>query len=99
MWRGKQYWSFDVDTLGIYLLLSMSKSEVFEGAPSADVSLKVDLAASPDEKGLLRDHFTFKGWGWGNFFEKPWAEAVGEGSPHFPNGKLTVKVKVKRATK
>ena len=39
------------------------------------------------------------GRGWGNVFHKPWAEVVREGSPHFPDGKLEIKLTVKRALK
>jgi hypothetical protein len=34
-------------------------------------------------------------WGFWNFFGKPWGEVVREGSPYFPQGRLTVKVTVR----
>lgn len=34
-----------------------------------------------------------------NIFEKPWTEAVCEGSPLFPDGKLEVKATVKMGQK
>lgn len=72
----------------------------FQGAPTSGVSLKADVTASPDVTRPVKNYFTrTDGWGYENFFPKPWAEVVRKGSPHFPKSKLTIKAKVKRALK
>ena len=64
--------------------------------------LKFDVQLSPNVKKKFAP-FSFRnfghGYGYFDVFKKPWAEAVREGSPHFPNGKLDVKATVKLVTK
>lgn len=75
--------------------------------PAAGMSLKWNITVSPDlEIGWQTDFFHYgkegdsgTTWGWGDVVEKDWAEAVREGSPHFPGGRLEVKANVKQATK
>jgi hypothetical protein len=90
----------DEDTLGVFLHICIPKPEnALEAAPAVGVGIKWDVALSPDVvKPQLSHYFTKSyGWGYGNFFDKPWAESVCEGSPHFPGGKLEVKATVKLA--
>ena len=89
------------ETLGVFLHFYMSEYEsLAQGVPRGGVLLKVNWLLPPNcdwnfnmfvRTGISR--------GWRNVFFKPWAEAVREGSPHFPNGKLEVKLTVKLAVK
>lgn len=36
------------------------------------------------------------GWGWADFYDKPWEEVVCANSPHFPSGKCEVTVTMTR---
>ena len=91
------------DTLGVFLRIDMRRSPThLQGALSAGVALKVDWTLTLNVKRSHSRYFsvaTFPAWGYPNFFEKPWAESVREGSPHFPNGKLEVKATFKLAVK
>jgi hypothetical protein len=91
----------DKDTLGAFLRINVPKPEnALEGGPAAGVRLKFELALSPDVKHESSAYFTGLGFGFPDFFDKPWAESVREGSPHFPGGKLEFKVNnVKLAVK
>jgi hypothetical protein len=94
-----QRWK-DGDTLGAFLRISIPTPEnALEGAPAAGVGLKFELTLSPDVKREFSHYFTGLGFGYRDFFDKPWAESVREGSPHFPGGKLEVKASVQLAVK
>lgn len=89
------------ETLGIYLHLRMPEHEnaPIDG-PEAGVMLAYDMMLSPAvTKTLAAALFDTSGWSFLEVFGKPWAEAVREDSPHFPNGVLEVKATVKLAVK
>lgn len=88
------------DTLGAYLLIDMPKDKDAPiPGPKAGVMLKYNMTLTPNVKTSLSHHFAGQGWGWPNVLGKPWAEAVREGSPHFPNGKLEIKATMKMLVK
>ena len=59
------------------------------------IGLQVKLFA-PRPDSTIEHYFTGnQSWGWRDFFDKPWAEAVCEGSPHFPEGEMKVEVEVR----
>jgi hypothetical protein len=92
-------WDKDKDTLGAFLRVSMPAVDVVEGGPAAGVGLKFDLTLSPAVKKSQFTHFFTRteSCSYPNVFEKPWAEVVCEGSPHFPGGKLEIKATVQLA--
>jgi hypothetical protein len=82
------------DALGAYLRIHVPSDlesplavYTFSG-PTAGVGLQAEITLSPDVKREFSAYFTANGRGYHNIFGKPWAEAVCEGSPHFPGGKL-----------
>lgn len=90
----------DGDTLAAFLKIHLpAYSPLTEGSPSTGVALKMEMTLTPDVKKEQYRFFsdaTHVSWGWFNIFGKPWAEAVHEGSPHFPDGKLEVHATVKQ---
>lgn len=81
------------DTLGMFLLIHFSPPEKgVSDAPAAGVGLQTTWTFPTDIHNCLDHFFESDSWGWDNPFGKPWAEAVQEGSPHFPDGKMEVKV-------
>ena len=91
------------DTLGAHFGVHLPGAAVSDDTLEAGVGLDYNMTLSPGvEMGWTSDFFshgTFTAWGWNNAFRNPWAEAVREGSPHFPGGQLEVKATVKLAMK
>jgi hypothetical protein len=86
-------------TLGAHLVIRMPAVEAVEGGPAAGVGLKVEMLLPPDVKWGYSAFYTSQKscWGYDDVIGKPWAEAVREGSPHFPGGKLEIKATVQLA--
>lgn len=91
--RGKEK-----DTLAVFLQIPMlPEKSVLHAAPAAGVGLNTDWII-PRAIQLSYCHYFIKStrtWGWRDVFDKPWAQAVQEGSPHFPGGKLEIKATIK----
>ena len=91
------------ELLGVFLRIHMpSRSTNLKSAFPAGIGLEVGVTLTPNVKRSYSHYFskaTDLVWGYPDAFNKPWAEAVREGSPHFPNGKLEVKATVKLAVK
>ena len=95
------------DTLGVFLAIQFEDDGEGPGAglaggPSPGVGLQFTMTISPDISDVYGPYFCMKtlpACGSTDSLDKPWAEAVYEGSPHFPDGKLEVKVIVKLAPK
>ena len=89
--------------LGLYFNIDIAPTPTdLQGALSAGVALKVDWIFTPNIKTSFFNYFAdgvYRAWGFGDIFRKPWAEAVREGSQHFPNGTLEIKATVKLAVK
>ena len=93
-------WRDDGHTLGLYLEIYKPTCAVkLEGGLPAGVMLDWALMLSPNISEHAGIDYFSSAWGFGDIFDKPWAEAEREGSPHFPNGKLEVKATVKLAVK
>jgi hypothetical protein len=88
----------DAPSVFFELNLPGSVNGGLEGGPKGGVGVMVDCTLSSNVLRNLTNHFYAKYcWGKRNVFGKPWAEAVCEGSPHFPGGKLEVKGTVRLA--
>jgi len=88
------------DTLGVYLSIEClwKKEEALERGPALGVVLRYEFHVGRCAGIELKSFFTSRSYdGYSDVFKKPWAEVVREGSPHFPGGKLEVKVTVKLA--
>lgn len=87
-------------TLGIFLRVRIPKPEArLAGSAEEGVCLRTDWTLSPTINKSFSNLFKTQGRGWNDVFAKPWAEVVREGSPHFPGGKLEIKVSLKLALK
>lgn len=86
----------DGDTLGAFLCLSAPKCEL-DGAPAVGVGLRVDMMLPLDTFKSYKQFSNPKSsdWGYRDVFDKPWAEAVCEDNPYFPEDELEVQVTAK----
>ncbi len=88
------------DTLGVFLRITdyRGKEKTLKRGPDLGVGLRYKFYVGRRDTIELEDFFKFGYFhGYSDVFGKPWAEVVREGSPHFPGGKLEVKVTVKLA--
>ena len=88
------------DTLGVHLFVAdlPEMKEALKRGPDLGVGLRYKFYVGRRDTIELEDFFMFGySYGYEDVFGKPWAEVVREGSPHFPGGKLEVKVTVKLA--
>ena len=92
------------ESVGVHIQVYMRRLRNIETGPAGGVGFEVTITCPPNDihtSGTIDHFFTIESptSGWSDFIEKPWAEAVREGSPYFPGGKMEVKATLKLATK